>query len=44
MSDNPYLDFGLSAATEIPATFVAARLMDAPALGRRVFIVGASEA
>ena len=41
MSDNPYLDFGLSAATEIPATFIAARLMDSPYLGRRSFIVGA---
>ncbi len=43
MSDDRYLNLGRSAATEIPATFVAARLMDNPRLGRRTFIVGTRE-
>ena len=36
LSDDPYTAFALSGLTEIPATFVGARLMDHPRLGRRV--------
>ena len=40
LSDDPYLNFVLSGLMELPATFVCARLMDHPRLGRRTSYMG----